>query len=76
MIDSVGMEAVQELLRPFLGGSAQPAMLNMMNNMTVMRIIGLICGAMHIDVTKEQLLDLNAELNKIKLLWRSHYSWC
>ena len=42
-------------------------MLHMMNNMTVMRIIGLICGAMHIEVTKEQLLDLNVDLNKIAI---------
>ena len=67
VIESAGEEATANMLAPFFGGMpAQPAMLNMMNNMTVLRIIGLIGGMMHIDVTKEQLLDLNAELNKIE----------
>ncbi|MBR4026373.1 MAG: glycoside hydrolase family 2 protein [Lachnospiraceae bacterium] len=68
VIESVGEEATANMLAPFFGGMpAQPAMLNMMNNMTVMRIIGLISGMMRMDITKEQLLDLNAELNKIEI---------
>ena len=67
VIESIGAKATGELIAPFIGGQAMPeAGLNMMNNMTVLRIIGLIGGMMHMDVTKEQLLDLNAELNKIE----------
>ena len=40
-------------------------MLNMMNNMTVLRIIGLIGGMMGGNITKEALMELNAELNKV-----------
>ena len=40
-------------------------MMTMMNNMTMLRIISLITGMMRIEVTKEQLLELNEKLNKI-----------
>ena len=67
VIDSAGIEKTETLLRPFFGeGTPVSAdLLNMMNNMTVLRIINLIAGAMHVDITKEALLELNAELNKI-----------
>jgi len=38
-----------------------------MDSMTVLRLIGLIAGASRIPVTKEGLLALNAELNKIAI---------
>lgn len=38
-----------------------------LDSFTVLRMIGLIAGAMMMPLTKEQLLDLNAELNKVKL---------
>ena len=37
-------------------------------SMTVLRLIGLIAGATNIPITKEQLLALNAELNKIAIV--------
>lgn len=42
-------------------------MMTMMNNMTMLRIISLITGMMRIEVTKEQLLELNEKLNKIPM---------
>ena len=41
-------------------------MMTMMNGFTVLRIITLAGGMMDAKFTKEQLLDLNAQLNKIK----------
>ncbi len=65
VIKSAGMDTAANMYAQFMGGCAYPAMLNMMNNMTILRVIGLICGAMNMDITKEMLLDLNADLNKI-----------
>ena len=41
-------------------------MMTMMNGFTVLRLITLAGGMMDAKFTKEQLLDLNAQLNKIK----------
>jgi hypothetical protein len=40
-------------------------MMDMMGGFTVLRLSGMI-GTMGINLTKEDLLDLNAKLNKIK----------
>jgi hypothetical protein len=47
--------------------AAHPQALGQLDSFTVLRMIGLVTGAMMIPVTKEQLLALNAELNKIKI---------
>ena len=74
VIDSVGQVEAGKLIFPFMapmasamGVSAEQSagMMTMMNNMTMLRIISLITGMMHIEVTKEQLLELNEKLNKI-----------
>ena len=41
-------------------------MMTMMNGFTVLRLITLAGGMMDAKFTKEQLLDLNDQLNKIK----------
>ena len=41
-------------------------MMSMMNGFTVLRLITMAGGMMNVKFTKEQLLDLNAQLNKIK----------
>jgi hypothetical protein len=41
-------------------------MMTMMNGFTVLRLFTLMGGMMNAEFTKEQLLDLNKELNKIK----------
>ena len=41
-------------------------MMTMMNCFTVLRLLTMIGGMMDVKFTKEQLLDLNAQLNKIK----------
>ena len=41
-------------------------MMTMMNGFTVLRLFTLMGGMADVKVTKEQLLDLNAQLNKIK----------
>jgi len=43
-------------------------LVNMMDSMTVLRLIGLIAGATNLPVTKEKLLELNAELNKLAIV--------
>ncbi len=40
--------------------------LGMMGNMTVKRIVSLVGGMNNVEITKELMLNLNAELNKIK----------
>ena len=39
----------------------------MMGSFTVLRLTSLL-GAGHVEVTKEQLLDLNEQLNKVECL--------
>ena len=43
----------------------QESMMQMLGSFTVLRMVGLL-GAAHVTITKEQLLNLNAQLNKIK----------
>ena len=58
-----------------MGVSAEQSagMMTMMNNMTMLRIISLITGMMRIEVTKEQLLELNEKLNKIPVKQEENY---
>ena len=49
-----------------MGFEFTPDMMTMMNGFTVLRLITLAGGMMDAKFTKEQLLDLNAQLNKIK----------
>ena len=66
VVNGAGIDATANMLAPFLGGMpASPQMIKMMDNMTVLRIIELIGGMVGIEMTKEMLLDLNAELNKV-----------
>ena len=65
VIENAGMEKTQELMSFVMGPAAQPKMLAMLDSMTVLRLINLITGAMHMEITKEQLMDLNAQLNQI-----------
>lgn len=47
------------------GFDVTPDMMQMMGGFTVLRLTSLM-GAANVNMTKEQLLDLNAKLNKIK----------
>ena len=49
-----------------MGFDMTPDMMQMMNGFTVLRLITMAGGMMNAEFTKEQLLDLNAQLNKIK----------
>jgi len=48
------------------GFDVTPDMMSMMNGFTVLRLLTLMGGMMDAKFTKEDLLDLNAKLNKIK----------
>uniref|UniRef100_UPI0040570146 glycoside hydrolase family 2 protein n=1 Tax=Agathobacter sp. TaxID=2021311 RepID=UPI0040570146 len=65
---SAGMDKAVELLAPILGPAAREETLNMLDSMTMLRMINLITGMMRMPVTKEMLMDLNAELNKVELV--------
>lgn len=67
IIASVGAEKLAELMRPLIGEGAIPSIIAMLGTMTVLRQINLITGASNIPVTKEQLMDLNAQLNQIAI---------
>ena len=47
------------------GFEMNEGMMQMMGGFTVLRLTSML-GMMNINMTKEQLLDLNAQLNKIK----------
>jgi hypothetical protein len=49
-----------------MGFEVSADMMTMMNGFTVLRLLTLVGGMMDVKFTKEQLLDLNAQLNKIK----------
>ncbi len=49
-----------------MGFEVGPEMMSMMGGFTVLRLFTLMGGMMDAKFTKEQLLDLNAKLNKIK----------
>ena len=67
VVDSAGAENVLELLKPILGPASRVETLGILDAMTVIRMINVITGMMKMPVTKEMLLTLNAELNKIAL---------
>ncbi len=48
------------------GFEMTPEMMSMMNGFTVLRLFTLMGGMMDVKFTKEQLLEINAKLNKIK----------
>ena len=52
--------------KQMMGFDVTPEMMSMMNGFTVLRLITLMGGMADMKMTKEQLLDLNAQLNKIK----------
>ena len=47
------------------GFEMNDSMMQMMGGFTFLRLAGMV-GAMGVNLTKEQLLDINAKLNKIK----------
>ena len=49
-----------------MGFEIGPDMMSMMGGFTVLRLFTLMGGMMDVKFTKEELLDLNAKLNKIK----------
>ena len=49
-----------------MGFEINADMMSMMNGFTVLRLFTLMGGMMDVKFTKEQLLDINAKLNKIK----------
>jgi hypothetical protein len=49
-----------------MGFEINADMMAMMGGFTVLRLFTLMGGMMDVKFTKEQLLDLNAQLNKIK----------
>lgn len=67
VIASVGMEEICELLRPILGHCADPRAIGVLDSQSVLRMINLLSGMLHIPVTKEQLMDLNEKLNTFSL---------
>jgi len=65
----LGLAGTAKLLEPVMGEqfAAHPQALGQLDSFTVLRMINLVTGAMMMPVTKEQLLALNAELNKVKI---------
>jgi len=68
VVEAAGMDETCRLLAPLLGPAARKEGVGMLDAMTVLRAINVITGMMRMPVTKEMLMDLNAQLNQIKLL--------
>ena len=49
-----------------MGFELTDSMMEMMGGFSVLRLVGLAGGMMDLKITKEDLLELNAKLNKIK----------
>ena len=64
---AAGLEKVQKLLKPIIGEAAQPQVLTMLDSMSILRMVNLLTGSLHIELTKDMLMDLNAQLNEIAL---------
>ena len=64
---SLGLEGTARLLAPILGEqfASRPEVLGQLDSFSVLRMLNLIAGAMMMPMTKEMLLDLNAQLNKV-----------
>ena len=67
VLAGAGDEKAVALLEPLVSYGGDAKTLHMLDTMTVLRAVNLITGAMGLKVTKEQLMDLNAELNKIAI---------
>lgn len=67
IIASIGVDALTEMLKPIVQMSAVPSVIALLSTMTVIRQINLLTGATNTPVTKEQLLNLNAQLNQIAI---------
>ena len=67
VVAAAGPEKCIEILGPVLGPAARIETLKMLDAMTVLRMINVITGMMRMPVTKEMLMDLNAQLNQIAL---------
>ena len=67
IVASAGMDETCRLLAPLLGPAARKEGVGMLDAMTVLRAINVITGMMRMPVTKEMLMDLNAQLNKIRI---------
>ena len=67
LIAAAGLEGTAKLLAPVLTEQfvAHPQVLSQLDSFSVLRMINLITGTLGLPVTKEILLELNAELNKV-----------
>ena len=49
-----------------MGFEMNEAMMSMLGGFTILRLLGMAGGMLGIEMSKEELLDMNAKLNKIK----------
>ena len=65
----LGLAGTAQLLKPVLGEqfASRPEVLGQLDSFSVLRMLNLICSAMMMPLTKEVLMDLNAQLNQVAL---------
>ena len=65
----LGLAGTAQLLKPILGEqfASRPEVLGQLDSFSVLRMLNLICGAMMMPLSKEVLMDLNAQLNQVAL---------
>ena len=69
LIAKLGLQETANLVAPVMGPmfAAHAQALYQLDSFTVLRMVSLVTGTMGIPVTKEMLMDLNAQMNKISL---------
>ena len=67
--EKLGIAGTAKLLIPIMGPqfAEHPQFLGQLDSFSVLRMLNLITGAMGMQVTKEQLLALNEDLNKVAI---------
>ena len=69
MASEEGKQFFVQVFQKMAGGKAgageNPGMMQMLGSFTVLRLVGLM-GTTGSKITKEQLLEINAQLNQIK----------
>ena len=67
---AIGLQSTAKLLAPVLTeqfAANAGGVLGQLDSFSVLRMLNLICGAMMMPLTKEVLMDLNAQLNQVAL---------
>jgi len=67
VIAGIGVEGTAQIIGPYLEDLYELGVYQMLDSMTVLRMVTLIAGSSDIKLTKEQLMELNEKLNRVAI---------